>query len=116
MVFLCFSCPVWAGDFPVINWECLGLSQQQQARLQQLDQKWLRISRNINSRITDKKNQMKLILINPYSTDLEIRETQKNILKDKKMLRYQAMEIFLEKRSVLSPEQRELLHQHFKLK
>jgi len=116
VVFFCFSCPATAGDFPFVNWEALAPSPAQQAKLQMLDCKWLRVSNNLNARIADRKNRMKLVLINPCSTDFEIRELQKDILKDRKMLRYQAMEIFLEKRSILTPEQRKLLHQHFTLK
>ncbi len=100
-------------NYPVINWQGLGLSRNQQAGISELDNKWKRINNNLGTRITNNKNNLRFILARPYTTDKQIRKLQSNILKDQKTLRYQAMEIFLEKRALLTPGQKEMLHKQF---
>lgn len=111
LLFCTSNCLAEGRGFPLIKWEELGLTPAQQAKLAAADEKWSRIYNNLSNRITDKKNKMKILLCNPRSTDFEIRELQKKIFRDKEILRYQALEIFLEKRSILTPEQREMLRE-----
>lgn len=112
--FLCTSdCLAGEKAYPVINWEVMGLTQAQKTKMLELDQKWQRVHNNLSLRIINNKQKLRVLLLSPYTTDAEIRELQGLILKDKKMLKYQSMEIFLEKRSILSPEQKKSLSEIF---
>ena len=103
-------CIAIQGDFPVIRWECLGLSYNQQAQMKELDSKWQKINQNLRTNIINDQKALQYILSNPYSTHNEIIELHNRILSNKTTLRAQAMEIFLEKRDVLTQGQKKNLH------
>ncbi|HSA06046.1 MAG TPA: hypothetical protein P5556_02580 [Candidatus Gastranaerophilales bacterium] len=98
-------------EVPGINWETLNLSNAQRAQLKVLELKWQKTSNIINGQIIYDKNKLKYVLTNPFSTDKEIKELQNRILVNQKKLRYEAMENFLQKRTVLLPLQRQKLHE-----
>ena len=110
VVVLNSPCFAAGGDFPVIRWECLGLSYNQQAQMKELDSKWQRINQNLRTNIINDQKALQYILSNPYSTQKEIRELHNRILSNRTTLREQAMEIFLEKRDVLTQGQKKNLH------
>lgn len=114
LLFCTSDCLAEGRGFPIIKWEKLNLTQTQQVKLKESDRKWERISRNLNTRIANNSTKLRRALCNPCSTDRQIRQLQGEIVQDQKTLRYQSMEIFLEKRAVLTPEQRKRLHESFR--
>ena len=78
--------------------------------MKELDSKWQRINQNLRTNIINDQKALQYILSNPYSTQKEIRELHNRILSNRTTLREQAMEIFLEKRDVLTQGQKKNLH------
>lgn len=109
-VFYSFPCFAGESNFPVLCWEGMGLSSFQQVKIKELDKKWDRINNNLTARIVDDQNILIYLLNNHEAADNQIRQMHNKILNDKKTLRAQALDIFLEKRSVLTDVQKKTLH------
>ena len=110
-IFLEQACFAANTNFSYVNWNNLGLSPLQRIKINASEAKWQRISCNLNFRIINNRNTLRFLLVNPYSKDEIIKKFQKKILTDQMILNYQAMEIFLKKRAILTMDQKKILHE-----
>ena len=93
-----------------INWEKLNLSKEQGKNIEMLDMKWKKINETIRPQILRDQQKLKCVLKNQNATDSEIRQIQMQILMNQNRLKYEALELFLDKRRLLTPIQRKKFH------
>ena len=96
-----------------INWECLNLTEKQEQKFALFDQDWKKIQTIIRPKLTRDQERLKLMLTNPNISDTQIKELQKQIFIRQEQLRYYALNNFLSKRRLLTPNQRIMLHEMF---
>ncbi|EKE03756.1 MAG: hypothetical protein ACD_20C00156G0001 [uncultured bacterium] len=96
-----------------INWECLNLTEKQEQKFALFDQDWEKIQTIIRPKLTRDQERLKLMLTNPNISDTQIKELQKQIFIRQEQLRYYALNNFLSKRRLLTPNQRIMLHEMF---
>jgi len=107
----CYAHTSQETKFPAIRWECLNLSQAQQARINMLDLNWQKTRESFTAQIMQDKQKLRYLLSNPFALDAEIKSVQQRILINQQKLRNYAMENFLRKRNVLTLLQRKKLHE-----
>lgn len=94
-----------------INWDDLNLSSRQKMDICKLDTHWKEISTDLRQSLSRYQNQLKIQLSDRFSTDCDIKYSQKQIQLRQQQLQNEATDTFLKKRQVLNQDQRAKLHE-----
>ena len=100
-VMVLLSGPVPARE---VDWNRLHLTPEQESRIHQLEDSWEKTHSDVASRIEQDASELRAIL--PTGDAQRIRQLQNRITANKMFLMNQSMDIFLQKRNTLTPEQR----------
>ena len=103
---VCFVMVLLSGPVPAreVDWNRLHLTPEQESRIHQLEDSWEKTHSDVASRIEQDASELRAIL--PTGDAQRIRQLQNRITANKMFLMNQSMDIFLQKRNTLTPEQR----------
>ena len=94
-----------------IDWSSFNLSLRQINQIRVYDNDWKIRSSILKSDLIKYQKRLKYLFSDPNAKNSDIRELQWQIFVKQQQLQYEALENFLNKRQVLSYEQRVRLHQ-----
>ena len=94
-----------------LNWEELNLTNSQKMDICKLDKHWKEVSTDLRQSLVRYQNQLKIQLSDRFSTDEDIKYSQKQIQLRQQQLQNEATDTFLKKRQVLNQYQRAKLHE-----
>jgi len=94
-----------------IDWSELDLSPQQVHYIQSLEQQWRQKYRTVHPQLSAKRQQLRQMMSNPNADSRQMLSVQQDIQDHEQALREEATRVFMEKRRVLSHDQRKALHE-----
>lgn len=97
-----------------IDWDSLNLSPQQEVQIERLEDSWEKTHAEVGTQIQRDMAELRNIL--PTGDSQRIRGLQNRITTNKTYLMNQSMDIFLKKRDMLTPAQRNQLQQMIPVK
>lgn len=97
-----------------INWASLNLSSQQRSTMTQYESEWERLCAQLLPQIDRDKTELMSLLNSPNSDPQRIMELKKRISDNKSKLENKSLEVFLNKKKQLSPDQLQKLQQQMK--
>lgn len=87
-----------------VRWSSLHLTSQQEIRINRLEDRWQETHTEVSAQIDRDRNELRSLL--PSGDTQRIRAIQNRIISNKMYLMNESMNIFLQKRDLLSPDQR----------
>jgi len=87
-----------------VRWNNLHLTSQQETRINRLEDRWQQTHSEVSAQIDRDRNELRNLL--PSGDTQRIRAIQNRIISNKMYLMNESMNIFLQKRDLLSPDQR----------
>ena len=88
-----------------INWDSLNLTPYQKKRIEMLDREWNFINATIRPGLENEQKLFEKFLNDPCSNEYTLRNLYLQILAKQNQLKYQALEVYLAKRRLLSKSQ-----------
>jgi Spy/CpxP family protein refolding chaperone len=96
-------------DCMKVNWEHLELNDQQRSQIKEVDSQWRSKASGLFPRLQQKQDKLNRLMREPEANPQQVMQLQQEVHQDKMELNMHATQLYLNKKRILSPVQRQKL-------